>query len=172
MSTIYSTELVRTGVLAGEAAIRLQCDLIEPEHLLLGLVSWRSRGSSGFKLIQGLGVEARDVKKALAHANPPYVTPEKYVTKLPKDCARRGKLFTITTPWGDTWGPKNWYFDRLQKLWPKIMFIQENKPKKRVVKSRASGSLYRPARWQEEKKKNFWNFFFSGTQKPVYERLS
>jgi ATP-dependent Clp protease ATP-binding subunit ClpC len=122
--------------------------------------------------MQGLGVEARDVKKALARANPPYVTPEKYVTKLPKDCARRGKLFTITTPWGNTWGPKNWYFDRLQKLWPKIMFIQENKPKKRVVKSRASGSLYRPARWQEEKKKNFWNFFFSGTQKPVYERLS
>ena len=64
MSTIYSTELVRAGVLAGKTAIRLQYDPIEPEHLLLGLISWRSRGSSGFKLIQGLGVDTRNVKQS------------------------------------------------------------------------------------------------------------
>jgi ATP-dependent Clp protease ATP-binding subunit ClpA len=115
--------------------------------------------------MQGLGVEAHDVKKALGRTTHWNVQLVKRNAKNPKDWSNRGTGLNITKRWnGSIWGPKNWYVERLQKVWPRILFNRKIMIEKRWARLRL------PDRWKEPTV--FWALFWRGAHPPVYKKLS
>lgn len=172
MSIVYSADLVRVGVIAGERAIRLNSAWIEPEHLLLGLSSWRARGSSGSKLLQGIGVDFRSVRKAL-YRKPRrrQLAPKNYRGVLPNDWLGRGTINHKTRRWCGSWGPKNWYFEQLKKIEEKTV-VSARKTRTENWGGWAKSGLLATAPPQRWLKQSFWSRLFLGVQPPVYDRLS
>ena len=172
MSTKYSADLVRIGVIAGERAIRLHSAWIEPEHLLLGLSSWRARGSSGSKLLQGMGVDFRSVREALYRKSwEERLAPKNYRRVLPNDWLGRGTGNHKIRRWYGGWGPKNWYFEQLEKSEKKTV-VSARKTRTETWGGWAKSGLLATSPPQRWVKQSFWSRLFLGVKPPVYDRLS